>query len=426
MNNIDYLSELSGIEFENLCFSLLQKMGFAVETTAVSGDGGIDLIAISNQPLFKGKYIIQCKRYSGSVGVSIIRDLYGVVTAERANKGILITTGRFTASAVAFSSDKNIELIDGEQLGVLLSEYGLEGKYNATERHYLLNPAFDVKKYEFYKSLISRRDCTEEMWSKFLFDFLYSYFELDTQKSISENPGLIYNGLASDFIKFYDVFAARFYQKGKNEQKILPYYNRKYKGLAQLYTFELFDYVQERLEILKQPKCLKLWINIEPYIKKHYSLDSIPKDIQQQVLTAVRKRDWSKIKYQYNHRYCELLNLYQIFDYFDILEGKKLVLCNLINYSSEQVPAQTQIQILCAEHHFDLMYAKDVICAPEIEIIHAKQTFTGHVYSDKDIIIDTAYNKFIPVKPYFEQFAPLNKEKISAEIEKINMLFEVI
>jgi len=114
------ISSMSGIEFESLCQQLMIKMGFEVETTKASGDGGIDLIAYNHQPFTQGKYIVQCKRYTGSVGEPVIRDLYGVVMSERANKGILITTGTITASAFAFANGKPIELIDGDKLQSLL------------------------------------------------------------------------------------------------------------------------------------------------------------------------------------------------------------------------------------------------------------------------------------------------------------------
>ena len=119
------INTLSGIEFEVLCKKLLQKMGFDTRQTKASGDGGIDLIAKNHQPLIEGTYIVQCKRYTGSVGEPVIRDLYGVVCAERANKGILITTGTFTSSAISFAEDKNIELIDGDYLNVLLKKYSI-------------------------------------------------------------------------------------------------------------------------------------------------------------------------------------------------------------------------------------------------------------------------------------------------------------
>ncbi|MBQ8725827.1 MAG: restriction endonuclease [Clostridia bacterium] len=117
------INSLTGVEFEKVCQRLLEKMGFSVETTKTTGDGGIDLIAYNSQPLLSGKYIIQCKRYTGSVGEPIIRDLYGVITSERANKGILMTSGVFTKQAQAFAEDKPIELIDGVKLKELLENY---------------------------------------------------------------------------------------------------------------------------------------------------------------------------------------------------------------------------------------------------------------------------------------------------------------
>ena len=100
-------------------------MGFATEGRKPSADGGVDMVAVSTQPLLSGRYIVQCKRYSHSVSSPIIRDLYGVVMSERANKGILITTSTFTSDAVEFARDKPIELIDGDSLLGLLERYSL-------------------------------------------------------------------------------------------------------------------------------------------------------------------------------------------------------------------------------------------------------------------------------------------------------------
>lgn len=125
ISNTNNINSLSGAEFEVVCKQLIEKMGFHAELTKTSGDGGIDIIAYNHQPLLSGKYIIQCKRYSGSVGEPIIRDLYGVVTSERANKGILMTTGTFTAPAIRFAKGKPLELIDYPKLDFLFNQYGL-------------------------------------------------------------------------------------------------------------------------------------------------------------------------------------------------------------------------------------------------------------------------------------------------------------
>lgn len=108
------------------------------------GDGGIDLIAYNSQPLLSGKYIIQCKRYAGSVGKPIIRDLYGVVTAERVNKGILMTTGHFSKSAIMFANDKPLELIDGNALKNLFSQYGLNDVAPSIAAGALDKTSFDI------------------------------------------------------------------------------------------------------------------------------------------------------------------------------------------------------------------------------------------------------------------------------------------
>lgn len=113
----------SGIPFEEKCLCLLQGMGFTASSTTSTNDGGIDIIAIHSQPILAGKYIIQCKDWKSKVGVAFVRELYGVVSAENANKGILITSSTFTKGAEEFAQGKPLELIDGEQLERLIKEY---------------------------------------------------------------------------------------------------------------------------------------------------------------------------------------------------------------------------------------------------------------------------------------------------------------
>lgn len=165
------INQLTGIEFENVCEQLVQRMGFTTETTKASGDGGIDLVAYNSQPLLSGKYIIQCKRYTGSVGEPIIRDLYGVVMSERANKGILMTTGHFTKSAIAFADGKPIELIDGVKMHELLGAYGIEDFCGAfedeeedaiTPQEIFINNIMIEDDYEKYQNTIQELDVTND------------------------------------------------------------------------------------------------------------------------------------------------------------------------------------------------------------------------------------------------------------------------
>lgn len=117
---IDF-SNLNGYEFEDCISSLLKDKGFHVVQTDYSNDGGIDVIATWDGDFFKGKYIIQCKNWNNNVGQPFIRDLYGVVMSERANKGILITTSDFTQQAYDFADGKNLELINGIKLKSIIS-----------------------------------------------------------------------------------------------------------------------------------------------------------------------------------------------------------------------------------------------------------------------------------------------------------------
>jgi restriction system protein len=96
---------LDAVQFGNLVNILLTKMGLIASTTKRSGDGGIDIIATTEQPIFGGKYVIQRKRYTpgNNVGEPAVRDLFGVMMHENANKGILITTADFSRQAKSFS-----------------------------------------------------------------------------------------------------------------------------------------------------------------------------------------------------------------------------------------------------------------------------------------------------------------------------------
>ena len=92
----DWLTTIDPFEFEKLIARLLQKMGLDAHETKKTGDGGVDVVALSTAAIVGGTFVVQCKRYAGNVGEPAVRDLYGVVTHLRASKGILITTSGFT------------------------------------------------------------------------------------------------------------------------------------------------------------------------------------------------------------------------------------------------------------------------------------------------------------------------------------------
>lgn len=118
--------------FERLAQRLLREAGFTqVTVTGQSGDGGIDGFGILQvNPLVSFKVLFQCKRYAKSVAPSQVRDFRGAMSG-RADKGIIVTTGTFTAEARREATRDGappVELIDGEKLIDMLEtlELGLK------------------------------------------------------------------------------------------------------------------------------------------------------------------------------------------------------------------------------------------------------------------------------------------------------------
>lgn len=122
------LMDLSPSAFETLVANAFGKMGLESKLTRSSRDGGVDCIAFDQRPILGGKVVIQAKRYRHTVGVSAVRDLYGTMMNEGANKGILVATSGYGPDAFAFAKDKPIELIDGGGLLFLLQEVGVEAR----------------------------------------------------------------------------------------------------------------------------------------------------------------------------------------------------------------------------------------------------------------------------------------------------------
>jgi restriction system protein len=123
------LMDLSFLEFEALIQNLFIKMGLEARQTRPSRDGGVDCVAWDPRPIFGGKVVIQAKRYKNTVGVSAVRDLFGTLQNEGANKGILVTTSGYGQASFDFAKNKPIELIDGSNLLYLLVEHtGIEAK----------------------------------------------------------------------------------------------------------------------------------------------------------------------------------------------------------------------------------------------------------------------------------------------------------
>jgi HJR/Mrr/RecB family endonuclease len=107
-------------KFEKLVAELFDGFGFEVELTKRTRDGGRDVIAIKHNHIAL-KFLIECKRPDpgGHVGVGAVRELYGVVTHERATKGILATTACFSPDAMLLFEDHKWELEPKDYKGLM-------------------------------------------------------------------------------------------------------------------------------------------------------------------------------------------------------------------------------------------------------------------------------------------------------------------
>lgn len=126
------LAAMDWEDFEHLIRELFEqefsKNGGEVKITQASRDGGVDAVAFDPDPIRGGKIVIQAKRYTNTVGVSAVRDLYGTVMNEGATKGILVTTADYGPDSYDFAKGKPLTLLTGANLLHLLAQYGHNAK----------------------------------------------------------------------------------------------------------------------------------------------------------------------------------------------------------------------------------------------------------------------------------------------------------
>jgi restriction system protein len=129
LDPVDVLKGLPPYGFELICGRLLREHGFEdVEVTQRSRDGGIDGYGLlRSSPFVSLRAAFQAKRYKEVVTRSAVGEFRNALLG-RAEKGVFITTGRFTSDAENEASRDGvvpIELIDGEQLVELLQDAGI-------------------------------------------------------------------------------------------------------------------------------------------------------------------------------------------------------------------------------------------------------------------------------------------------------------
>lgn len=112
-------ADLSGPAFEDLLVRLYGAMGYSVQQTGKTGDAGCDLVVNMNGE----RWVVQAKRYSGSVGIAAVQEANTAKPIYNCSRAIVITTSNFTREAYEAARANNVKLIEGEELGGLLSRY---------------------------------------------------------------------------------------------------------------------------------------------------------------------------------------------------------------------------------------------------------------------------------------------------------------
>lgn len=113
---LELLMSLEWKRYEEICREFLKITEHEknlVELTKTGADGGIDLKIYDKKNKLIG--IGQCKAYNSKITVEKIRELYGVMASEKAEKGYFFTTSTFTSDCIEFAKDKKIDLISGNQ-----------------------------------------------------------------------------------------------------------------------------------------------------------------------------------------------------------------------------------------------------------------------------------------------------------------------
>ena len=139
-NSLDLSTNLASMgweDFEHLIREVFESefrtSGGEVKVTRASSDGGVDAVAFDPDPIRGGKIVIQAKRYTNTVGVSAVRDLYGTVMNEGATKGILVTTADYGPDAYEFARAKPLTLLNGSNLLHLLEKHGHRARIDLKE-----------------------------------------------------------------------------------------------------------------------------------------------------------------------------------------------------------------------------------------------------------------------------------------------------
>jgi restriction system protein len=125
---LDFINSLEWKRFEDITSAYFHEIGIKNKQTGLGADGGIDLLLYetnAEQP----SAIVQCKKWSNTVGIKLLREFLGVMSHQGVAKGYFFTTDKFNQEAINFAKEHNIELVDGKTLVVKLQRLSPESQY---------------------------------------------------------------------------------------------------------------------------------------------------------------------------------------------------------------------------------------------------------------------------------------------------------
>ncbi len=100
INNPELIKTMNWRVFETLLANILETFGYDIELMQGTKDGGIDIIAFSNNDHFgKHKYLLQAKRWNNKVGIDVVKNVLFNHEYYKASKSCLVTTSKFTRGA---------------------------------------------------------------------------------------------------------------------------------------------------------------------------------------------------------------------------------------------------------------------------------------------------------------------------------------
>lgn len=125
--NPEKLYDLNPRKFEELIASILKDLGFDVELTKATRDGGRDIIASIRTKISTFLTYVECKRYSpdNKIDVGLIREVIGVHSIHKPAKSIIVTTSFFTKDAIkeAKTFENQLDLKDFNDIKLWLQNY---------------------------------------------------------------------------------------------------------------------------------------------------------------------------------------------------------------------------------------------------------------------------------------------------------------